>query len=64
MKPTNTTLPIGDFDSITQKLQSAVRALAFATQNPDLVHAEIDSALYLIDSAAKQINQFVNWSQK
>lgn len=59
-----TTLPIGDFDKISQKLHSAVRALAFATQNPELTPAELKTAVYLLEQSIVDIAQFQVWGLK
>jgi hypothetical protein len=59
-----TTLPIGDFDSISQKLHSAVRNLAYAMQNPELTPSEIRNAEYLIETALVELRQFQVWALK
>jgi hypothetical protein len=62
--PNTTTLPIGDFDSISQKLHSAVRALAFATHNPQLTPSELKTVVYLLEQSLKDIAHFQAWALK
>ena len=55
---------MSDFDSISQKLHSAVRNLAFATNDPSLCASEVRNALYLLSSATMDLQTFQKWALK
>ena len=55
---------MGDFDKISQKLQSAVRSLAYATHNPSLTPSEIKNTIFLLEEALKDVSYFQVWALK
>jgi hypothetical protein len=59
-----TTLPMGDFDSMCQKLQSAIRCLAFAANDAGMTKTEIAQAVYLLETTLKDLSYFQVWALK